>query len=197
MIHSFSERFKTKKRSLVAASSLGKWPLARTARRSLELSASMAGLSGISCAAGRVNGLGQSDCEALAEQDGELRLGHGPLARRHDPLLLGSVQDQEEEFGRGLVAGEMAPGPDRPAQLGIERLDGVCRIQNPADITGEGIERDDLRPGPPPALTDGRVFLSPKALLEGAERGFPGLGIDGPVNALQRRRHGLAVLQET
>src|SRR4029079_11405208 len=42
MIHSFSERFKTRKRSLVAASSLGKWPRALTARRSLELSASMA-----------------------------------------------------------------------------------------------------------------------------------------------------------
>src|SRR5215212_1554484 len=42
MIHAFSERFKTRKRSLVAASSLGKWPLALTARRSDELSASMA-----------------------------------------------------------------------------------------------------------------------------------------------------------
>jgi hypothetical protein len=42
MIHSFSERFKTRKRSFVAASSLGKCPLARTARRSLELSASIA-----------------------------------------------------------------------------------------------------------------------------------------------------------
>src|SRR5881392_3915967 len=42
MIHSFSERFKTRKRSLVAASSLGKWPLARTARRSLAFSASIA-----------------------------------------------------------------------------------------------------------------------------------------------------------
>src|SRR5204863_4912046 len=42
MIHSFSERFKTRKRSFVAASSLGKWPLALTARRSLEFSASMA-----------------------------------------------------------------------------------------------------------------------------------------------------------
>jgi len=29
MIHSFSERFKTRKRSFVAASSLGKWPLSR------------------------------------------------------------------------------------------------------------------------------------------------------------------------
>lgn len=42
MIHCFSDRFKTRKSSLVAASSLGKWPLARTARRSLELRASMA-----------------------------------------------------------------------------------------------------------------------------------------------------------
>jgi hypothetical protein len=42
MIHSFSERFKTRKRSFVAASSLGKWPRALTARRSFELSASMA-----------------------------------------------------------------------------------------------------------------------------------------------------------
>jgi hypothetical protein len=42
MIHSFSERFKTRKRSFAAASSLGKWPRALNARRSFELSASMA-----------------------------------------------------------------------------------------------------------------------------------------------------------
>jgi transposase len=42
ILHSFSARFKTRNRSFIAASSVGKWPLARTARRSLELSASMA-----------------------------------------------------------------------------------------------------------------------------------------------------------
>jgi hypothetical protein len=42
IFHSFSERFKIKYKSFVAASSLGKWPLALTARRSVELSASMA-----------------------------------------------------------------------------------------------------------------------------------------------------------
>src|SRR5205814_9987144 len=42
MIHSFSARFKTRKSNFIAASSLGKWPLALTARRSLELSASIA-----------------------------------------------------------------------------------------------------------------------------------------------------------
>jgi 23S rRNA (uracil1939-C5)-methyltransferase len=52
------------------------------------------GLSGISCAAGRLNQSGHSQCEALAKEDGELGLGHGPLARRHDPLLFGAVQDQ-------------------------------------------------------------------------------------------------------
>ena len=42
IFHSFSERFKTRKRSFIAASSVGKWPLARTARRSLAFKASMA-----------------------------------------------------------------------------------------------------------------------------------------------------------
>ena len=50
MIHSFSERFKTRKSSLVAGSSLGKWPLALTARRSFELSASMAFVTGMKIA---------------------------------------------------------------------------------------------------------------------------------------------------
>jgi hypothetical protein len=42
MVHSFSVLFKARNRSFSAASSLGKWPLARTARRSLAFSASMA-----------------------------------------------------------------------------------------------------------------------------------------------------------
>jgi hypothetical protein len=42
IFHAFSERFKTRKRSFIAASSVGKCPLALTARRSLEFSASIA-----------------------------------------------------------------------------------------------------------------------------------------------------------
>src|SRR4051812_27479255 len=42
ILHSFSARFKTRNRSFIAASSVGKWPLARTARRSFEFKASMA-----------------------------------------------------------------------------------------------------------------------------------------------------------
>ena len=77
---------------------------------------------------GRLDQSGHSQCEALAEEDGELSLGHAPLAWRHDPLLLGTVQDQEEEFGCGLVTGEMTPGANRSAQLGIERLNSIGRV---------------------------------------------------------------------
>jgi transposase len=42
MVHSFSVLFKTRYSSLSAASSVGKWPRARTALRSLAFSASMA-----------------------------------------------------------------------------------------------------------------------------------------------------------
>ena len=42
ILHSFSERLNIRYNSLVAASSLGKWPLALTARLSFEFSASMA-----------------------------------------------------------------------------------------------------------------------------------------------------------
>src|SRR3954452_11381091 len=47
ILHSFSVRFKTRNRSLSAASSVGKWPLALTARRSLESSASIAFVTGM------------------------------------------------------------------------------------------------------------------------------------------------------
>jgi hypothetical protein len=47
MVHCFSVRFKTRKMSFMAASSVGKWPLARTARRSLAFRASMAFVTGM------------------------------------------------------------------------------------------------------------------------------------------------------
>jgi len=77
---------------------------------------------------GRLDQSGHSQCEALAEEDGELGFGHRPFARRHDPLLFGAVQDQEEELGGGFVSGEMTLGANRPAQLGIERLDSIRRV---------------------------------------------------------------------
>jgi putative transposase len=51
-------------------------------------------------------------CEALAEDDGELRLGHRPFTRRHLPLLFGAVQDEKEQLHRRLVGGEVPSGAD-------------------------------------------------------------------------------------
>src|SRR4051812_29020303 len=78
------------------------------------------GVSGIPCASGRLTTWsGQGPGEALAEQDGELSLGHGPLPGWHPPLPLGPVQDEIEQLQRGLIGGEMAPGADGAAQLGV------------------------------------------------------------------------------
>ena len=46
----------------------------------------------------------------------------------------------------------------------------------------------------PPALCDGRITASPKSILEGRQRRFPGCGIDGTVDVLQGGSDGLAVL---
>src|SRR4051812_30004317 len=107
--HSFSARFKTRKRRSRAASSVGKWPLP-------------------------------------------------PPARRHPPLLLGPVQDQEQDLRGGPVGREMAPRLDGPPQLGVERLDGVRGVEQPPDLGREGVERHHLTPGPAPARGDGGIL---------------------------------------
>src|SRR5690606_307202 len=88
----------------------------------------------------------------------------------------------------------MAPGPDSSPQLGVQRLDGVCGVYDPADLVGEGKEWDDLAPGAPPALADGGIALAPIAGLEGRQRLFGSVGIGGAVNLLERGRQPLAVL---
>lgn len=80
------------------------------------------GLSGIPCAGGLLNICSHRPDEALAEDDGELGLGHGPLTWRHIPLFFRSVQDQIEQLGGSIVAGEMSPGPDGPPEFRVQRL---------------------------------------------------------------------------
>ena len=58
----------------------------------------------------------------------------------------------------------------------------------------ESEERNDLGPGPAPALADGRVFPAPWAGFEGRQRRFAAGRVDRPVDVLQRRRDRLAVL---
>ncbi len=123
--------------------------------------------------------------EALAEYDGELGLGHGPLTRWHFPLFLGSVRDQIEQLGCGLVAGKVATCPDGAAQLRVQGHDGIGRADDPADIAREREERDHFAPGAWPALADGGIALAPEAGFERRKRRFGGNSIGGPANVLQ------------
>ena len=136
---------------------------------------------------------GHGPCEALSVDYGELRLGHRPLTRRHLPLLLGPVQDKKEELHCRVVAREMAAGADSPAKLGVQCFDSVRRVDDFANFLGEGEERDDLGPGPAPALADGFVFLTPFTLLERRQGLLGSPGIARPIDLLQRGRDGLAV----
>ena len=46
--------------------------------------------------------------EPVAEHDGELRFGGGPLTWWHLPLSADLAQHQEQQLGGGLVVGEVA-----------------------------------------------------------------------------------------
>ena len=82
----------------------------------------------------------------------------------------------------------MAPRSDGPPQLGIQRLDGVGGIDDPADAFREREERDDEVPVAAPALRDRRILLAPWAGSEGVERGQAGLGVDRAIDRPQRLR---------
>ena len=83
---------------------------------------------------------------------------------------------------------------EQDSELGIESLDGIGGVDDPADLFREAEERDDLAPRPAPALADGGVALAPFAGFEGGERLLGSLGIDVAVNALHGTRQRLAEL---
>ncbi len=88
----------------------------------------------------------------------------------------------------------MPPGTHGPAQLRVQRLDGVGSVDDPANLVGEGEERDHLRPGPSPALADGGIAGAPGTGLEDRQCLLGRLGAGRAVDFLQRRRQTLAVL---
>ena len=59
MVHSFSDRFKTRNSNFIAALSVKKCPLARTALRSFEFSASIALVTGMRIAGAEVLAAGE------------------------------------------------------------------------------------------------------------------------------------------
>src|ERR1700741_5316875 len=88
----------------------------------------------------------------------------------------------------------MTSGSDGPAQFGVQRLDGVCCVDNFADAFGEREERNDKVPVAAPALRDRRVLLAPRTLCEGIEGGLADLGIGRAIDGPKRLRGVLAKL---
>ena len=88
----------------------------------------------------------------------------------------------------------MPSGADGAAQLGVQRLDRVRRINDAAHTFGEGEERDHLVPVPAPAEGYRGVPPTPMAGLEYLERRQARLGRFGAVDTPERLRDRLAIL---
>jgi hypothetical protein len=56
------------------------------------------------------------------------------------------VGDEVEHFQRGLLVREVSAMPDGSPEAGVERLDGVGRVDDLAELGGELEERDELVP---------------------------------------------------
>lgn len=90
------------------------------------------------------------DAEPVAEDDGELRHGGGPLALGIFPVLTDAAQDQIEQLEGGLVIGEMPAAANGGSQGAVEAFDRVGGVEDPPHLGREGEERDHLIPLPPP-----------------------------------------------
>src|ERR1700722_1739563 len=88
----------------------------------------------------------------------------------------------------------MTSGSDGPAQLGVQRLDGVRCVDNFAHAFGEREERNDKIPVAAPALRDRRILLAPRTLCEGIEGGLADLGVGRAIDGPKRLRDVLAIL---
>src|SRR3954452_5204281 len=88
----------------------------------------------------------------------------------------------------------MTSGPDRASEFRVQGLNGVGRVQQPAHLSGEGIERHHLAPGPSPTRGNGRVFAAPRAVLKGTQGALSGCRVHGAVDLLQSGGYGFSVL---
>src|SRR5690606_32301914 len=99
-----------------------------------------------------------------------------------------------DQFARRLVARKMPFVADRLANLAVQRLDGVSRVDDLPDLRGEREERDDLRPAAAPARDDGGVLLAPRSGFELGQCLLGSLGADSAVDGAERLGQHLALL---
>ena len=82
----------------------------------------------------------------------------------------------------------MASGSDGPAQLRVQRLDGVRRVDNFGGRLREREERNDKVRVAAPALRDRWILLAPRTSCEGIEGGLADLGIGRAIDGPKRLR---------
>src|SRR5262245_46930739 len=116
------------------------------------------GVSEILCASRLVNSLAY---KSISELDSQLRLGSMPCGRCLLPILGDIAQSEPDQCCGRQIAREVALVTYGFADRGVQRFDGVGRVDNLAHLAGEGEERDHRRPVAPPALRDGWIFSTP------------------------------------
>src|SRR5438128_2988266 len=88
----------------------------------------------------------------------------------------------------------MSSGPDGPAQLRVQRLNGVRGVDDPPQAFWEREEWNDQVPIAAPALRNCRILSAPRALREGVEGSLAGGNIGRAIDSPQRLRDALAIL---
>ena len=99
--------------------------------------------------------------KAFGVEDGKLVHGVLPVLGRPSPVSGDVAQGQPDQLGGGIVAREMPARLDDLAQPGVDALNGIGRVDYPADRRREGEEGDDAVPCPAPGGGHGGKFLSP------------------------------------
>ena len=87
----------------------------------------------------------------------------------------------------------MATRAHRPAELRIQGLDRIRRVNDPAYRRAERKERYHLVPVSAPGLRDGRIFSAPWPRLNGLQGGQANFGFVSPVDASKRPCDRLSV----
>src|SRR3954454_745353 len=98
--------------------------------------------------------------ESVSEVDLEGGAGRGPCAVAL-PLGVGAHDREVDELGGGLLVGEVPTGLDRFADLAVQALDRVGRVDRAPQLVGQAEERDHVLPRRAPGVDGRGVALAP------------------------------------
>src|SRR5680860_275831 len=119
--------------------------------------------------------------------------GAGLFGALSGSLVLDVHDGQPEQLDRRRVVGEMATILDDLAQLIVERLNAVGRVNDLPQRRPECQERGEPLPGALPRADCGGVLLTEVRIGERGQRHQRGVFVRGGVDRAEQRGDGLAV----